>query len=222
MILFRSAPFFLALIISILLAVLFGVLTVVIRVFCASGKKEKAHRVKIIYAVQLLCACLMGAFISDSVMIGRQIHTAFKHGLARVPETAESEYAGKYRETLGQVIAFNQLTHELSDVSIDDDMVGKIMIFVRYDCGDCHHIYNELLDVCDKTEDVYYIGSRSDIGHEIIDKYRIDLNEVPSAVLVTDNGTVYVKVLYTGSGENIEFNYAGWQDIIAKQHGYFN
>lgn len=191
--------------------------TVLIRRAKAKEKLVSPAKAMTLRILEIIFAAALGFSVADSIIIGKYVHTAFEHGMAKVPETVESEFAGTYHETLADVIRFNAVTHKMSDVSLDDDLTGKILIFVRYDCPDCHGIFKNLPD---ESDSILYVCSRSDVGHGIQEKYKFDLVEVPCAVYLAPDGLVYSEILYSGRGETFQFNFTGWQVILDAQSRY--
>ena len=83
-----------------------------------------------------------------------------------------------------------------------NDLKGKIIIYYRFDCPDCHYTYKPLLQYLDKNKidmnDVYFVSSRSEQGKKLMQTYPIE--EVPSGVYIYKNQTGYTdyvkKVIY--------------------------
>lgn len=64
------------------------------------------------------------------------------------------------------------------------DLKGKAVIFVRYDCPDCLQLHNSL----NQIDDIIFIASRSKLGLQTRSTYSIMLTDVPQGVYIDPNG----------------------------------
>lgn len=216
MLFLKSLRIFTAMWLSIGITLFFMTASITMNVIVRKNKNKtaKAGTVKLLRAAEITLALLMGFSFADTGMIISQTVTAMNHGMAREPSTAE-EHADEYINTLQQVLIYNQITHECSDIDENDDLTGKILVYVRYDCPDCHRLYENLPA---PTDDILYISSRTDIGHKVMDKYEIMLTDVPSAVYIAPSGTVTIVPLAEGTGDNMHFNISGFQQLLHLQY----
>lgn len=179
-------------------------------IITALFEKKKSAGCRII---RMILSVLFGLSVCITSVFGIPVAKAFRHGMTKTPiEISENNYDYKYDLTLEQIINYNNYTKPVNKLKNLSDAENKIIIFVRYDCRDCHLLYDSMPD----AEDVIYISSRSDTGHKLMEKYNIDLVEVPSVVYISKSGTVHISSLCEGTGDDMHFNTAGWNKIVER------
>ena len=62
---------------------------------------------------------------------------------------------------------------------------GDIVIYVRYGCPLCEVLYDEIRELLRTHDNIFIVGTRTDIGHALREVYPISI--VPSAVLIGSN-----------------------------------
>lgn len=88
----------------------------------------------------------------------------------------------------------SKLPGTLQDVAI---------IYYRFDCGDCHAVFEDLNNIFGNRRDVYFICTRSEQGKEIRKTYEVP--EVPYAVFIPKDPTQQPEklVMYEKQGDQI-------------------
>lgn len=199
-------PAITSLIISAIISIMIFISVIIIALF------EKKHS-KNMKTVRLILSVFFGLTVCFTTLFAIPVRKAFRHGMTKTPiEISENNYDYKYDLTLGQIMAYNQYTHPVDKIKNLSETEDKILIFVRYDCKDCHLLYDSMPE---NTQDVLYTSSRSETGQSLMKEYNIDLVEVPSAVYISSSGTVHVSSLCEDTGENMHFNAQGWNEIVS-------
>lgn len=80
--------------------------------------------------------------------------------------------------------------HELGSA---DEVPGHIIVLYRFACPDCEDAYGAIRDAV-RGQDVMWVSSRSDVGHELCERY--DVEWVPSVLSVSSDGHAVVRDLY--------------------------
>jgi hypothetical protein len=63
---------------------------------------------------------------------------------------------------------------------LPENLTGYIVIYYRFDCPDCHAVYDELSEQVKDNDKVCWISSRSTQGKALLASYPVD--EVPSGI----------------------------------------
>lgn len=96
--------------------------------------------------------------------------TALSHGMYKI-DTSLSD------------MSYNN-AHTPPESKLPDDYKHKLIIYYRYDCHDCHAVFEDL-----KKEtadyDVYWVSTRSEQGKKLMEEF--PPQEVPTGVVITES-----------------------------------
>lgn len=98
---------------------------------------------------------------------------------------------------IGTLIETNRILPKESEIDPETIKTGDIILYLRYDCEDCHHAWPDLkkqLDIMQETSNVRIIYTRSKTGKTLRETYPVA--EVPSGVLIQENKQSIQKTLY--------------------------
>lgn len=130
---------------------------------------------------------------------------AQKHGAYTRDITIESMYYG--------------ISHSPVESTLPETLEpGAIIIYYRFDCPDCHAIYEDLMRATENVDNIYFVSSRSEQGKALIELYPV--NEVPSGIYLrtyTYNGAIEFtrKILYyTDANGNVVFDQANFNRLL--------
>lgn len=92
--------------------------------------------------------------------------------------------------------AIGRTPEDQSSELSDGDVTGRVVVVYRFDCGDCHDAYDGIRAWAEAHPEagVVWVSSRSDLGRSLTSRYGV--RWVPSALGVSDDGTVVVEDLY--------------------------
>lgn len=130
---------------------------------------------------KILALCLFLTFglclgnISSSIIV---YQIAISHG------ADEETVAALSYSTLQ---AYNKHSVKETNIALQE-LKGKAVIFVRYDCPDCLELHNSL----NQIDNVTFIASRSKLGLQARTTYDIALTDVPQGVYIDPNGNAIV------------------------------
>lgn len=196
---FKNQLFQTAAVISVIITVLACTCGIVVHVlhtkYCK--KYEETEDEKIIRRENLLRFLVLilffttGLFFSNAVTIGTAFYTAKSHGF-----TADAD--GKYTITYGEMLYLNRNSVKETDIDVND-LKGKAVIYVRYDCPDCVMLHSQLAEL----DDMIFLSSRTDKGKSARELYSIVLTEVPQGVYIDENGKATVINIMQGQGDNL-------------------
>ena len=151
--------------------------------FCRTNQNETnsgvQHKVTAVKALILLLFSTSGLFIGNLISIAITYNTAISHGMTPNINT------GQYDLTYGEIQAYNKKSIKETDIDIDD-LKGKAVIFVRYDCPDCILLHDQLAQL----DDMVFLSSRSTLGKSARELYDINLTEVPQGAYIDIDGNV--------------------------------
>lgn len=88
-----------------------------------------------------------------------------------------------------------------SESVLPDDLNQSIIIFYKFNCPDCHAVYDDLKKITDANPDknIYWISAQTTDGKQLLNKYPVE--EVPTGIYISNTlpeGVAYIKhVLYT-------------------------
>lgn len=158
---------------------------------------------KIVCIVLITVSLFIGLF---TLIITMKYKTAVKRGAFTDDMTVKTMYEG---------IRYSPIEDELPE-----DLKGSIIIYYRFDCPDCHAIYEDLCKAVEGRDKVYWISSRSKQGKALLANYPV--SEVPSAIYFreyTYGGalTYTKKVLYTTENGNAVLSKNGIERLIELQ-----
>lgn len=146
--------------------------------FCRENEKEvdpaMRRKTTAVKAIVLLIFATAGLYIGNLISIVITYRTALSHGM---------ETDGQCTLSYGEMQTLNKHSIEETRINIDE-LKGKAVIFVRYDCPDCIALHDQLNDIQDMT----FLSSRSDLGKAAREIYDIDLTEVPQGAYIDING----------------------------------
>lgn len=138
----------------------------------------------------LILFSITGLFFGNLIAVGTTFYTAVTHGMTTNPDT------GKYDITYGRMLMLNK--NSIKETNIDiNDLKGKAIIYVRYDCPDCIFLHKQLAEI----DDVIFLSSRSENGKAARKLYNIVLTEVPQGVYIDENGKSIVINIMQGQGD---------------------
>lgn len=146
--------------------------------YCRRHKHDKNDKhITISNLLILLTACVSGLFFGNIISIMVTFSTALQHGLT-------ADYETTHALSYGEIKYYNK--HSIEETIIDDtdELKGKAIIFVRYDCPDCVKLHEQLSQI----DDIIFLASRSELGESVRDIYNICLTEVPQGVYIDPNG----------------------------------
>ena len=101
-----------------------------------------------------------------------------------------------------------------------DELKGKLVVFYRYTCPDCHAILNDVQKLLSEYDDVYYLSSRSNEAFAIRQKFA-DIILVPSIMLIgtDEKPATYVASLAIKDGNSeIVVNIDELNEILNMYH----
>lgn len=150
--------------------------------FCRSHEQEadnRAHKKATRWqAFILILFAISGAFLGNLLNILITYSTAISHGMVRNPDT------GVYDLTYGEMQTCNRRSIKETNIDIDD-LKGRIVIYVRYDCPDCMALHDQLAQI----NDVVFLASRTELGKKSREVYGINLTEVPQGAYIDIDGS---------------------------------
>lgn len=154
--------------------------------------KQKTTAVK---AVVLCLYAVTGLFLGNLMSIGITFHTALSHGIEK------DEITGKYELTYGEMQTYNRYSIAETNVSVDE-LKGKAVIFVRYDCPTCILLHSELSSI----DDVVFLSSRSETGKIARELYGINLTEVPQGAFIDNDGNATTISIVSHSNDSVSLD----------------
>lgn len=174
--------------------------------YCKKHNKEDAQEisktekttVSVLRLFVLILFAVSGLYIGNVINISSTYYTAIKHGMT--PNSETNKYDLKY----GEVIALNKTSVEETDID-ENDMKGRLIIYVRYDCPDCMILHDQIAELADHN--FIFLSSRTQKGKNVRELYNIDLTEVPQAVYINHEGIATVATIMTGSGKDLAIDY---------------
>jgi hypothetical protein len=201
---FGDLPFNKVVIAVILSIVIFAVTSIALavaeRVYFkkhADGLDKTAERnKKIIRLIYMLILFMLGGSLANLLQFSTAYYHARERGMAPDPKT------NQYTLSYNQMIYYNAHSVLESKVNTLDDMSGKIIIYVRYDCKDCVMLHDRLQAVADAHPDFLFLSSRTSTGRTVRDQYNIELTEVPQGVYIRKDGTSVVVPIMIDDKEN--------------------
>ena len=106
----------------------------------------------------------------------------------------------------------NQRNHIVSRVY--EPTPGDIVIYVRYGCPLCEVLYDEISELLRTHDDIYIVGTRTDIGRALRVDYPISI--VPTAVLIGSN-LPYLPLAIEGASSNIVLDRHGFNLLLTER-----
>ena len=101
------------------------------------------------------------------------------------------------------------------DTNIPDNITNSILIFYKFDCNACQSIYKDLeyeLSFYNNIP-IYHVNTQSDIGQELVKKYKI--TSVPTGVYIKDDDTYYpYELAKTVSNDKIVLSEIGFSQLV--------
>lgn len=132
-------------------------------------------------ALVLALFSVVGLFAGNLINIAITFNTAVSHGMMPDDET------GGYNIPYSEIQTLNKRSVKETDISVDE-LKGKAVIFVRYDCPDCAALHDQLANITD----IVFLSSRSERGKAVRQQYDIHLTEIPQGVYIDENGNSLV------------------------------
>lgn len=126
----------------------------------------------------LILFSVAGAFLGNLINALVTYNVAISHGMVRNPDT------GIYDLTYGEMQKCNRMSIKETNIDVDD-LKGRIVIYVRYDCPDCMALHNQLAQI----NDVVFLASRTELGKKSREVYGISLTEVPQGAYIDIDGS---------------------------------
>lgn len=126
-------------------------------------KLKPAKIIKGFGAIIFACALIVAIF---TLIISMRYQSAKKRGAYTSNITIQE---------LNEGIRYSPIEDELPE-----NLEGAIVIFYKFDCPDCHAIYNDLKDAVSGHDNIYWVSSRSEQGKALLANYPIP--EVPYGV----------------------------------------
>lgn len=103
---------------------------------------------------------------------------------------------------LSELITTNQLLPDEDNKNVDNLKPADIVIYLRYDCKDCHRAWPELKERLKDKNDVYIIYTRTPRGKAIRERYPI--TDVPSGIFIKNEKEYIRKSLYANGEPNLK------------------
>lgn len=149
--------------------------------FCRAHENETnctvLRKTTVVKALVLLLFATAGLFIGNIISIIITFNTAISHGMEK------NENTGQYDMSYEEIQACNK--HSVAETKTNiDELKGKAVIFVRYNCPDCIALHDQLADIKDMT----FLSSRGELGKAARKIYDINLTEVPQGAYIDING----------------------------------
>ena len=147
---------------------------------CRNAKDVNAatrRKITILKTFVLIFFSVVGLLVGNLISIAITFNTAVSHGMVPDNET------GDYNIPYGEVQMLNKRSMKETDIAVDE-LRGKAVIFVRYDCPDCVALHDQLAGI----SDMVFLSSRSELGKTVRQQYDIHLTEIPQGVYIDENG----------------------------------
>lgn len=129
----------------------------------------------------LLLFSIAGWFVGNLISIVVTFNVAISHGMTPNDETHS------YELTYGEILSLNR--QSIKETNIDlNNLKGKAVIYVRYDCPDCVRLHDQLAAVTD----IMFLSSRSERGQAARKMYNISLTDVPQGVYIDPDGNAMI------------------------------
>lgn len=130
------------------------------------------------------------AIIAMSLII---VLSGFSHGMNTEDLSKKSVTRILYLNSNTQ----NTVTYEdLSAKEIKETLSGKFIYYYKYGCKDCLAVETQIISLVEaQGYELVPVETRSDFGRQLLDLYNV--NEVPAGLVISDDGTYDVRVLYT-------------------------
>ena len=144
----------------------------------------------------LICIVIIGLIMSIAISSAITFSTAIKHGMYKTDTP------------IAAMLKCNEKTPVESE--LPDDISGKLIIYYRYDCPDCHDTYDEMRKMCEAANvDPLWVSTRSQQGKKLMEDY--PPTEVPAGLFIentsNNNKNEYnIEVLAKSSGESGDDN----------------
>ncbi len=138
------------------------------------GARQKVFALTVI---MLIIVSIGGLYLGNLLNTAFVFNTAVSHGM--VPDADTGEYELSYEE----ILTYNKYSVKETEITLDE-LKGKAIIYVRYDCYDCVRLHEQLSAI----DNVIFLSSQSKLGKEARNTYNIHLTDVPQGVYIDDNG----------------------------------
>lgn len=127
--------------------------------------------------IMLLIVSFGGMYLGNLFNTAIVFNRALSRGM--VPDAN----TGKYTLSYGDMITYNN--HSVKETKITlEELKGKAIIYVRYDCYDCMKLHEQLSNI----ENIVFLSSQSDLGKSARNAYNIYLTDVPQGVYIDADG----------------------------------
>ena len=149
---------------------------------CFNKYKERTEKYALKLTLKVLTIftfCIVGFLLGDYLYIISNFHTARNRGL-------QPDKDNNYTLTLDEILYLNEHSFDDSRINVDD-LQNTAIIFVRYDCLDCVVLHENIKNI-ENLDDFIILSSRTDTGRAVIEKYNIQLVQVPCGVYINNNG----------------------------------
>lgn len=174
-------------------------------------KKTSKGKLKILYA---LLSVNLSLWIFDFGLIGLSILDAKSKGYVINGEPCERTNLNDNRIKLGNVRHFSKHSMPESKIKPEnfDDLRGAIVIIYRFDCSDCHILYDEFKQL----ENVTFISSRTKLGEAFREHFQPELSKIPSGIYIRHDGKpVTLTLSYSDPvTESVSFDFNNWERLL--------
>ncbi len=144
---------------------------------------------------------LLGVLFTGFIMVS--LFIAFTIGIAH-----QKGWQTSWKNSLKTLITNNKLLPDESNIRAEDLKAGDVVIYLRYDCKDCHRTWPDLKQALSQnkaSDEVYIVYTRTKLGKQVLKQYPI--TDVPSGIYIK-NKTEYIrKTLHknkTAERQNLE------------------
>ena len=187
-------------------AIVFALL--IILVAALAKKKQKKPPIILVAVLLILTIACLGASLYSAMFI----NNARKHGM----------WNGN--NFITDVVKWMDVTPVEDE--LPEDLTDCFIVFYRFDCKDCHQIWDDLKKEADTFFEhtgskVYFVSTRSKQGEAL--RETIPVEKVPSAVYIKDmNATVpyYMEIIYIRENNETHFYPQAWDKLLEIRDQY--
>lgn len=193
-----------------LIAMFASILLIIIALCVLIKKKDIRKSIK--RTTGIIIAFLFVGNLAFGIWANTFIRTAERHGMYDTSNTVTEvmEYIGKT---------------PIED-TLPDDLTDTLIIYYRFDCEDCHNVYDDLVKEVarfeEKTGDkIYWVSTRSDQGKQLRETYSVA--SVPSFMYIKDPDApmpYYLEPVYYKEGDGTQFYPVAWDKILEIRDQY--